>query len=103
MSDSTSRAEAERSGAAVIELSDSVLVQNAVKELRHGGDAREASRLLERYRVQNPDGVLAEEALALSIEAAVAKRDPEAKLLARQYLSKYPNGRFAPAARRASQ
>ena len=84
-------------------LSDSVLVHRAVKALRSGGDAEQASELLERYRSRNPDGVLAEEALALSIEAAVAKGDPRARQLARQYLLTYPKGRFAAAARQAAR
>jgi len=71
--------------------------------LRNGGDAAEAAALLERYRARNPDGILAEEALALSIEAAVQRNDPSAKKFARQYLAKYPKGRFASAARRAAR
>lgn len=81
--------------------SDAALVHGAVRELRNGGDPERASRLLEKYRAQNPSGVLAEEALALSIEAAAAKGDPDRKRLARQYLAKYPDGRFVAAARRA--
>jgi len=84
-------------------LSDSVLVHRAVQALRNDGDAEKARELLERYRTQHPDGVLAEEALALAIEAAAAKQDPSARRLAREYLAKYPNGRFASAARRAAR
>lgn len=83
--------------------SDSVLVQDAVKALRNGGDASQAAELLKRYRSRNPQGVLAEEALALSIEAAVQNNDPSARQLARQYLAKYPRGRFVAAARRAAR
>lgn len=85
----------------VAPTSDAALVHGAVKELRGGGDPERARRLLEQYRATNPSGELAEEALILSIEAAVAEGDPEAKRLARQYLAKYPNGRFVAAARRA--
>lgn len=81
--------------------SEAALVHRAVKELRSGGDPERARRLLSRYRAANPAGELAEEALVLSIEAAVAQGDPDAKRLARQYLAEYPNGRFAAAARRA--
>jgi len=88
---------------ALAKQSDAVLVQDAVKVLRNGGDAAEAAALLERYRARNPDGILAEEALALSIEAAVQRNDPSAKKFARQYLAKYPKGRFASAARRAAR
>lgn len=81
--------------------SDSILVHDAVKALRNGGDAAQAAELLKSYRAKNPQGVLAEEALALSIEAAVQNHDDNARQLARQYLAKYPNGRFVAAARRA--
>lgn len=81
-------------------VSDAALVHGAVKELRSGGDPARAQKMLEAYRAKNPSGVLAEEALALSIEAAAAKSDPDAKRLARQYLARYPKGRFVTAARR---
>lgn len=80
--------------------SEAALVHAAVKELRGGGDPERARRLLEQYRTANPSGELAEEALVLSIEAAVAHGDPDAQRLARLYLAKYPNGRFVAAARR---
>lgn len=80
--------------------SEAALVHRAVKELRGGGDPERARQLLEQYRAANPSGELAEEALVLSIEAAVAKGDPDAQRLARQYLARYPNGRFVAAARR---
>jgi len=86
--------------ARVVAASDAALVHDAVQELRRGGDPERARRLLEQYRSENPSGELAEEALVLSIEAAVAKGDPDAKRLARQYLAKYPSGRFVGAARR---
>ena len=41
----------------------------------------------------NPQGALSEEALALSIEAAHARKDPAAKSHARRYLARYPAGR----------
>jgi hypothetical protein len=47
--------------------------------------------------------VLAEEALAVGIEAAVARLDTRAaRLLAEQYLGHYPTGRFVGLARKAS-
>ncbi len=95
--------EADAGGEAVAKVSDSILVHDAIQELRNGGDAGRAARLLERYRNDNPDGVLAEEALALSIEAAVARKDPDARRLARHYLAKYPKGRFTKAARQAAR
>ena len=81
--------------------SEAALVHGAVQELRSGGDPKRARRLLEQYRAENPSGELAEEALVLSIEAALANGDPDARRLARQYLAKYPKGRFVAAARRA--
>jgi len=86
--------------ARVAAASEAALVHDAVQELRRGGDPERARRLLEQYRTENPSGELAEEALVLLIEAAVAKGDPDAKRLARQYLAKYPSGRFVGAARR---
>jgi hypothetical protein len=41
---------------------------------------------------------LAEEVLALTIEARASMDDAEAAALAAQYLSRYPNGRFVKAA-----
>ncbi|HEY4185340.1 MAG TPA: hypothetical protein VGP07_09740 [Polyangia bacterium] len=57
--------------------------------------------MLTRYLEQHPDGTLAEEALALSIEAAVAHRDADAAELGRRYLRRYPAGRFTALALRA--
>ncbi len=70
------------------------MVQTAVEALRRDRDPQQASRLLEQYRKRNPDGALGEEALALAIEAALARKSPQAMSLARQYLAEYPNGRF---------
>jgi hypothetical protein len=81
--------------------SDAVLVLQGLRALRHDGDPKEAARLLEEYRERVPDGALAEEALALSIEAALARGDESAAQLAETYLSRYPNGRFRDAAKRA--
>ena len=73
-------------------------VHAAAKALRGEGDPEQALRLLE-----GSDGIggpLAEEALALRIEAASSSRDPRAKPLARSYLSRYPSGRYGDLARR---
>lgn len=74
--------------------SDSELVVRAVRALRRDRDPEAASRLLERYRSRNPSGVLAEEVLSLQIEAALAAKDGRAAALAREYLSRYPTGRY---------
>jgi hypothetical protein len=76
-------------------------VAEAVRALRKQGDAARAQALLDQYLRANPHGALAEDALALSIEAAAARKDPRAADYARRYLSRYPNGRFKTVAERA--
>jgi hypothetical protein len=80
---------------------DSELVHRAVKALRREGNPALAARLLEEDRIRNPNGPLAEEALSLRIEAAIALRDPRARTLAEQYVARYPSGRYLAIARRA--
>lgn len=80
---------------------DSELVHRAVKALRREGNPGLAARLLEEDRVRNPNGPLAEEALSLRIEAALALHDARARTLAQQYVGRYPNGRYLALARRA--
>lgn len=75
-------------------------VAEAVKALRKQGDAARAQALLDQYLRANPRGALAEDALALSIEAAAARKDPRAADYARRYLARYPNGRFRGVAER---
>jgi hypothetical protein len=70
-------------------------------QARRSGDMARAASLLAEYRAKYPDGDLHEEALALSIEAAVARGDDNARSLAAQYLKRYPNGRFREQADRA--
>lgn len=81
--------------------SDSELVVRAVETLRRDHDPALAARLLEQYRTRNPAGVLAEEVLSLQIEAAGAVGDPRARSYAREYLSRYPDGRYRERAERA--
>lgn len=76
-------------------------VAEAVRALRKQGDAARAQALLEQYLKTNPRGALAEDALALSIEAALARKDARAADYARRYLARYPNGRFRAVAERA--
>jgi hypothetical protein len=80
---------------------DPSLVAEAVRALRKQGDAARAQALLDQYLRANPHGALAEDALALSIEAAAARKDPRAADYARRYLARYPNGRFHGVAERA--
>jgi hypothetical protein len=81
--------------------SEARIVQRGLEALRKHNDPKQAARYLERYRREHPNGTLAEEALALSVEAASASGDPRAKQLAVDYLSRYPQGRFRSAARQA--
>lgn len=83
------------------DASDAALVLRGLRALRQEGDPKEAARLLDEYRERVPNGALAEEALALSIEAALVRGDARAAQLAATYLSRYPNGRFREAAKRA--
>jgi outer membrane protein assembly factor BamD (BamD/ComL family) len=75
-------------------------VAEAVRALRKQGDPVRAQALLDQYLRQNPRGALSEDALALSIEAAAARKDPRAAEHARRYLARYPNGRFRALAER---
>jgi len=81
--------------------SEAALVQGAVEALRRDRDPERASRLLEQYRKRNPDGSLGEEALALAVEAAMDRNDPRSSDLAREYLARYPQGRFRQVAQEA--
>ncbi len=72
---------------------------DAVRALRSEHDPQTAARLLEGYLRTYPHGALAEEALALQIEAAANMKSPRAATFAEQYLRAYPNGRFSQSAR----
>jgi hypothetical protein len=76
------------------DLRESMLVRLAVTALRQDHDPDRAGDLLEAYRRDFPAGALAEEALALAIEAAIARSNPDALRLADEYLSRFPAGRF---------
>jgi hypothetical protein len=84
--------------AAVQEESAPVLA--AMRALRRDRDPVRARSLLDTYLVEHPNGALAEEALAMSIEAAVAHHDSDARLLAERYAQSYPNGPFRVLAKR---
>jgi hypothetical protein len=81
--------------------SDSTLVHRAVQALRRDGDPALAARLLAESRKHNSSGPLAEEALSLQIEAASALGNGKARSFAREYLARYPDGRYASIARDA--
>jgi hypothetical protein len=82
---------------------DAALLVQGFKSLRHDHDPTRAGELAELYLQRHPDGVLAEEALGLAFEAAVAREDPRAATLAARYLERFPGGRFTDAAHRAQQ
>ena len=84
--------------APAVSTSDVARVHEAAKALRKDGDPERALRLLESG--EKVGGPLAEEALALRIEAASASRDLRAKSLAQSYLSRYPGGRYRELAQR---
>jgi hypothetical protein len=79
---------------------DAELLVEAMRA-RRGGDAQRVSELVDEYRARHPQGALQEEALILSVESAVARHAPNASALAREYLRRFPSGRFALQARRA--
>jgi cytoskeletal protein RodZ len=81
-----------------VNASDIARVHEAAKALRADGDPERALRLLQAS--ESVGGPLAEEALALRIEAASASQDPRAQSLAQSYLSRYPAGRYRELARR---
>ena len=71
------------------------LLLDAMVALRRERDSQRAGELLERFLTEFPRGALREEALALSVEAALARNDgPGRDRWARAYLQAYPSGRF---------
>jgi hypothetical protein len=76
------------------------LMVEAMRARRAGNFAR-ARELASEYRLKYPNSALNEEALALSIEAAVALGEGDAYRLAALYLQRYPHGRFRGQAQRA--
>lgn len=80
---------------------DTSAVSAAMRALRVEHNPVRARGLLARYLAEHPSGNLAEEALALSIEAALAHHDVDVVALANRYLRLYPHGSFAALARQA--
>lgn len=76
-------------------------VVDAIQALRTDRDPARAGRLLAEYLTRYPHGALAEEAVALSIEAAAARHSPSAAGFAERYLREYPRGRFRHTAEQA--
>ena len=80
---------------------DATRVVEAIQALRTGRDPSRAQALLNEYMKAQPHGVLSEDALALSIEAASAQHDPRAADYARRYLASFPKGKYRTLANRA--
>lgn len=89
------------SRARTVSSEDPSRVVDAIQALRTDHDPVRASRLLAEYLARYPHGALAEEAVALSIEAAAARHSPTAAAFAERYLRQYPNGRFRHTAEQA--
>ncbi len=77
------------------------IVHDAVQALRRDNDPSRAAMLLRFYLKKSPDGPLAEEALALAVEATRLEHPAESAALGRHYLARYPGGRFRAQAERA--
>ena len=97
-----SRARAETSAAvkAAPNEAEAELLVEAMRARREG-DPKRVSQLVDEYRAKHPQGALQEEALILAIESAASRRAPNTVTLAREYLARFPSGRFALQARRA--
>ncbi|HTA92693.1 MAG TPA: hypothetical protein VK745_24110 [Polyangiaceae bacterium] len=80
---------------------DATHVVEAIQALRTEKDPSRAQGLLNDYLKTHPNGVLSEDAMALSIEAASAQHDPRAADYARRYLAKFPQGKYRDLANRA--
>jgi hypothetical protein len=83
---------------------DPAALLEAIRTLRSNHDPVRAGALLAEYLKAYPHSPLSEDALALSIEAAITRHDSTLGAeLARRYLAQFPNGRYRPFASRAAQ
>jgi len=80
---------------------DTGLVFDAMHALRQERAPGRALALLDEYLRRHPAGPQAEEALALSVEAAMTSGDSRARDLINQYASRYPSGHFRATVERA--
>jgi hypothetical protein len=90
-------------GASFRDGEDPAPVLEAIRALRSENDAARAGVLLADYLRAHPRSVLSEDALALSIESALARSDGRAAgELSRRYLAQFPGGRYRAFALRAT-
>jgi hypothetical protein len=74
---------------------ESILLIEAGERLRRSHDAAGARDLVDSYLQRFPDGILVEEAFAISLEAAAVEPDPSRdRKIASEYLRRFPRGRF---------
>lgn len=82
---------------------EAALVLAGLRALRRQHDPARAAVLLARYLSRFPQGALVQEAMALSIEAELARgQNQAAAQLAGKYLDRFPAGRFVRVARKAA-
>jgi hypothetical protein len=79
---------------------DPSLLVGATRALRIDRDPELARALAKRYLDGQPGGALADEALAISIEAAIDHHDADAATLSARYLAQFPHGSFRALAER---
>ena len=79
---------------------DPSLLVGATHALRVNRDPELARALAKRYLDRQPNGALADEALAISIEAAIDHHDADAAALSARYLAQFPHGSFRALAER---
>jgi hypothetical protein len=79
---------------------DPSLLVGATRALRVDRDPALARALAKRYLDRQPKGALADEALAISIEAAIDHHDADAAALSARYLAQFPHGSFRALAER---
>jgi hypothetical protein len=79
---------------------DPSLLVGATRALRVDRDPELARSLAKRYLERQPRGALADEALAISIEAAIDHHDADAAALSARYLAQFPHGSFRALAER---